>query len=182
MKLGHPRDVFKLDIVNYEGHPLMANRGIEEKGGNDVPAAGPGKDYETLAFMANGLHVNEYFMTWDMLTEGYVFHDIYLSTKDIDTLLDVRDRYVDLVSNLTGNRLLPVDKMAKEILKLRPKIKDDDSLSSENMEAVKQINTLLANFKDYIMKPMRMEVQRVYLIISASRTLVSRTIATAETK
>jgi hypothetical protein len=182
VKMGHPRDVFKLDIVNYEGHPLMTNRGIEEKGGKDIAAAGPGKDYETLAEMANGLHVNEYFMTWDLLTEGYVFHDIFLSTKDVDTLLDIRDRYVDLVTNLTGNRFFPVDKMAKEILKLRPKIKDDEALSSENMEAVKQINTILANFKDYILKPMRMEVQRVQLIVSASRTLVSRIIATAETK
>jgi hypothetical protein len=182
VKLGHPRDVFKLDIVGYEGHPLMTNRGLEEKGGKDIAAAGSGKDYEILAEMANGVHVNEYFMTWDLLTEGYVFHDIFFSTRDVDDMLDLRDRYVDLVINLTSNRFFPVDKMAKEILKLRPKIKDDEALSEENVEAVKQINKLMGNFKDYILKPMRMEVQRVQLIVSASRTVVSRVIATAETK
>ena len=182
--MGHPRDVFKLDIVGYEGHPLMSNRGLEEVKGKDIPAAGSGKDYDQLAQMANGTHVKEYVFTWDILAQNHVFHDIYFKTSDVDDMLKLRERYIDLVSNLTGNRFFPVDKMAKEIIKLSPKISPNaaSDLSTENLEAIEQINILIKNFKNYLMRPMRMEVARVIGIVTASRTLISRTIATAETK
>lgn len=180
--LGHPGDVFKSDLIGYEGHPLMMNRGLEVVNGKSVPAAGDGKEYDKLSDMANGRHVKEYIFSWDELAQAHIFHDIYFTTGEVDDMLKLRERYIDLVTNLSEGRIFPVDKMAKDILKMRPKVDKGEDLSDQNVEAIEQINKILKNFKNYLMRPMRMEVTRVISIVTSSRTLISRTIATAETE
>jgi len=71
-------------------------------------------------------------------------------------------------------------KAAKNITELNTEKLAGDNLSGTNKSAVKQIGKFIKQLPVYLNRPTKKEINRVSAVISGTRTLLSRTIATAK--
>jgi hypothetical protein len=171
--LTHPRDVFKLPIVD-KGVVLLRNRGYETKAGKPVKPVAAGKEYHALANLLVKRHVRQYISN----TAG-ALHDIYFDPKDVDVLLTHYETLAGLLEDTTG-RLSMSLKAAKDIVEINTDRLSGNYLSGTNKKAVKQIGKFVKQLPLYLNRPIKKEINRVSGVVSGTRTLISRTIATAQ--
>lgn len=176
-KLQHPKDVFKLSIVG-KGNLLMMNRGLMVKVGKPVKPVAVGLDYKKLSELLIKSHVREYVSTKSLFKVD-VIHDVFLEPKDIDTMLTLYGDLAGLLEDTSG-RLSVAMKAAKNITELNTDKLAGDRLSGTNRAAVKQIGRFIKQLPVYLNRPTKKEINRVSGIVSGTRTLLSRTIATAK--
>lgn len=177
VKLGHPRDVFDLDIV---GKPssLIGNRYLIETKAKSKPSVASGSDYKDLAKMLNGVYVKHKLINWrDLFRSNEIIYDIEVTPEDVDKYLEIYGRYIDCISKAKG-RIFTSMKYMKKFSKSNIDTSDARNLSSDNTKAFIQISELVKSMDKYITNPTNDEIGRVKSIVQAFRTVVSRTIAT----
>lgn len=172
-RLAHPRDVFKLSIVD-KGLLLLGNRGLETKPGKPVKSVASGNAYKALSELLVKRHVRQ--------KEGMtikVSHDIYFDPREIDSMLSY---YADMAGLLedTNAQLSLALKAAKNITQINVDKLGGERLSGTNKKALKQIGKFIRQMPLYLNRPMKREINRVSMVVSGTRTLLSRTIATAK--
>jgi hypothetical protein len=175
--LPHPRALFKSTIVD-KGSVLLMNRGLVTKPGKPVKPVAPGREYQALANLLVKKHVRQY-VNLKFLFNVELAHDVFFELRDIDAMLSMYESMASLLEGTSG-RLSMAMKAAKNITELNTEKLAGDNLSGTNKSAVKQIGKFIKQLPVYLNRPTKKEINRVSAVISGTRTLLSRTIATAK--
>lgn len=174
--LKHPSTVLNSPAIG-KGNVLLHNRGLEVKRGRSVQPVAPGGDYQALASLAVQTHVKEFIFTWSMLNGG-IIEDFYLTTAEVDKLLDLAEAYNKCLVN-SMETFRPLQKAMAGLAAFAKKNISTDSLSSTNQKAFRQMLSFVRGLTRYAKTPYRVEIGRIQGVAIAARIIASRTIATA---
>lgn len=175
--LKHPSTVLNSPIIG-KGNVLLCNRGLEIKRGRSVQPVAPGGDYQALASLAVQTHVKEFVFTWSMLNSG-IIEDFYLSTAEVDKLLDLAEAYNKCLVN-SMETFRPLQKAMAGLAEFAKKNINTDPLSGTNQRAFRQMLSFVRGLTRYAKTPYRIEIGRIQGVAVAARIIASRTIATAK--
>lgn len=176
--LPHPSSLLlKMPIVG-KGNVLLANRGLEVWKGRAVRPVGMDPVYKKLSDLCVKTHVREFIYTWSMLNT-YIPEDIYLTTKDVDTMLDMVEEYNGFLVNAVQN-YAPMTRAFKNLSSFAKKTIDVEHLSNTNRKAFTQMTRFISGLARYSKTPHYHEKIRVQFVAIGARILTSRTIATAK--
>lgn len=175
--LEHPSQILKSPIIG-KGNVMLHNRGLEVKKGRSVKPVASGDQYKKLADLSVQTYVKEFVFTWSNLNSG-IIEDFYLSTSDVDKMLDLVEDYAKCLVNAMET-FRPLQKAMKGLADFAKKNIDTDHLSSANQAAFKQMLGFVRGLRRYAKTPYRIEINRIQNIVIASRIICSRTIVTAK--
>lgn len=175
--LEHPSQVLKSPIIG-KGNVMLHNRGLEVKKGRSVKPVGADDKYRKLADLSVQTYVKEFVFTWSNLNSG-IIEDFYLSTADVDKMLDLCDEYCKCLVNAM-EVFRPMQKAMKGLADFAKKNIETDRLNGTNQKAFRQMLSFVRGLRRYAKTPYRIEITRIQGIVIASRIIASRTIATAK--
>ena len=176
-QLEHPSTILKSPIIG-KGSVLLHNTGLEVKKGRAVKPVSSDPAHKKLADLCVQTHVKEFIFSWSMLNSG-ILEDFYLSTSDVDKLLDLSENYAKYLVNC-AETFRPLQKAMKGMADYAKKSNDVDHLSDVNRAAFKQVLKFCRGLTRYAKTPYRVEIGRIQSVCIASRIICSRTIATAK--
>lgn len=175
--LKHPSTVLNSPLIG-KGNVLLHNRGLEIKRGRAVQPVAPGAEYQRLAELSVQTYVKEFVFTWSMLNGG-IIEDFYLTTAEVDKLLDLTESYNQcLVNSMESFR--PLQKAMAGLAAFAKKNIETDDLSGVNQRAFRQMLGFVRGMTRYAKTPYRVEIGRIQGVAVAARIIASRTIATAK--
>lgn len=174
----HPSSILMKSPIVGKGNVLLANRGLEVWKGRAVKPVGMDPVYKKLSDMCVKTHVREFVYTWSNLNT-YIPEDIYLSTKDVDTMLDMVEAYNKFMVNAVEN-YGPMTRAFKNLASFAKKTIDVEHLSNTNRKAFTQMTRFISGLTRYSKTPHYHEKTRVQFVAIGARILTSRTIATAK--
>jgi hypothetical protein len=175
--LEHPSTILKSPIIG-QGSVLLHNTGLEIKKGRSVKPVASEPGYKKLADLSVQTHVKEFIFSWSMLNAG-ILEDFYLTTDEVDKLLDLSENYAKYLVNC-AETFRPLQKAMKGMADYAKKSNDVDHLSDVNRRAFRQVISFCRGLTRYAKTPYRVEIGRIQSVCIASRIIASRTIATAK--
>lgn len=175
--LEHPSTILKSPIIG-KGNVMLHNRGLEVKKGRAVKPVGSEPEYKKLADLCVQTYVKEFIFTWSNWNTS-IPEDFYLSTSDVDKMLDLCEEYCKCLVNAL-QVFQPLQKAMKGMADFAKKNIDVDRLDSTNQKAFKQTLKFVRGLRQYVRQPYLIEISRIQGIIIGSRVICSRTIATAK--
>lgn len=176
--LPHPSSILMKSPIVGKGNVLLCNRGLEVWKGRPVKPVGMDPVYKKLSDLCVKTHVREFVNTWSNLN-SYIPEDLYLSTKDVDTMLDLVEDYNKFLVNAMEN-FQPLIRAFKNLASFTKKTIDVDHLSPTNRKAFTQMTRFISGLTRYSKTPHYHEKNRVQFVAIGARILTSRTIATAK--
>lgn len=175
--LKHPSTVLNSPLIG-KGNMLLHNRGLEIKHGRSVRPVAAEPEYKRLADLSVQTYVKEFVFTWSMLNSG-IIEDFYLTTAEVDKLLDLTEAYNKCLVNAMET-FRPLQKAMTGLAAFAKKNIETENLNSTNQKAFRQMLGFVRGLTRYAKTPYRVEIGRVQGVAVAARIIASRTIATAE--